>query len=84
MQNNYYLKHAKQQEGVDKEEKTMKHHYWKSQRGLQRAFFLKKKSNKNHNLKQRKELFKEKAPPRIATPQQISGWQPGRSSATDG
>ncbi|KAH0858884.1 hypothetical protein HID58_087145, partial [Brassica napus] len=34
-------KHAKQHEGVDKEEKTMKHHYLKSQRGLQRAFIKK-------------------------------------------
>ena len=57
MQDNYYHKHAKQQEGVDKEEKTMKHHYSKSQRGLQRAFI--QKSNKNQSLKTKKKIIQK-------------------------
>ncbi|KAH0862619.1 hypothetical protein HID58_079830 [Brassica napus] len=79
--NNYYQKHAKQQEGVDKEEKTMNHHYSKNQRGYKEPLF--KKATKTRVSKQRKESFRNKAPLRIANPQRISGWQPGRSSPTD-
>ena len=57
MQNNYYQEHAKEQGGVDKEEKTMKHHYSKSQRSLQRAFI--QKSNKNQSLKTEKGIIQK-------------------------
>ena len=51
----YYQKHVKQQEGVDKEEKTMKHHYSENQRGLQRAFIQTKKREQQKPESQNKE-----------------------------